>query len=332
MHLVKDIGEAGLLAIVQTFCPGQLVGDDAALVSISPGQQVVVTTDLLVDGVHFSLGLAQPGIVTMTPEDVGWRAAAANLSDLAAMGARPLGITVGLSLPPDVPVAWIEGIYQGLAVCLREFAGGPILGGDVCQSDSLSLAITALGEVDPQAAIYRHRARPGDVILATGIHGAARAGLELLLKPAWGEFLTTYQRQTLIQTHQRPRPRLDVIEIIRRYLPTERIAGMDSSDGLADAVIQICQQSQTGAILWAEQLPLVQELPPELGQAWGFYGGEDFELVLTLAPAAAKTLISHLNSQAAIIGEITSGTEITLVSDTETITLDPQQRWQHFEV
>ncbi|AFY59769.1 thiamine-phosphate kinase [Synechococcus sp. PCC 6312] len=330
MHLVKDIGESGLLAIVQTFCPGQVVGDDAALVSISPGQQVVVTTDLLVDGVHFSLGLARPGIVTMTPEDVGWRAAAANLSDLAAMGARPLGITVGLSLRPDVPLVWVEEIYQGLAACLTEFGGGAILGGDVCRSDVLSLAITALGEVDPQAAIYRHRARAGDVILATGIHGAARAGLELLLKPAWGEFLTTHQRQALIQTHQRPRPRLDVIEIIQHYLPTARIAGMDSSDGLADAVIQICQQSQTGAILWVEQLPLVKELPRELGQAWGLYGGEDFELVLTLAPEAAKVLMPHLGADAAVIGEITLGPGITLMTATETMTLDPDQRWQHF--
>lgn len=330
MHLVKDMGEAGLLAIVQTFCPGQVVGDDAALVSISPGQQVVVTTDLLIDGVHFSLGLARPGIVTMTPEDVGWRAAAANLSDLAAMGAKPLGITVGLGLPPDLPVAWVKQLYQGLAACLQEFAGGPILGGDICRSDVLSLAITALGEVDPQRAIYRQRAWPGDVILVTGTHGAARAGLELLLKPAWGDFLSNDQRQTLIQAHQRPRPRLDVIEIIRGYLSRERIAGMDSSDGLADAVIQICQQSQTGAILWAEQLPLVQELPQELGQAWGLYGGEDFELVLTLAPAAAKILMSHLDSQAAIIGEITSESEITLISATETLPLDPDSRWQHF--
>lgn len=328
---VKDVGEVGLLAIVQGFCPGQVVGDDAALVSITPGQQLVVTTDVLVDGVHFSLGLARPGIVTMRPEDVGWRAAAANLSDLAAMGARPVGMTVGLSVPPELPVAWVREMYQGLVVCLSKFTGGPILGGDLCRSEILSLAITALGEVDPQVAIYRNQAQVGDVILATGKHGAARAGLELLLNPAWGEFLTTTQRQTLIQAHQRPRPRLDVIELIRDYLPTERIAGMDSSDGLADAVLQICQQSQTGAILWADQLPLVPELPSELSQAWGLYGGEDFELVLTLAPTAATVLLSHLGSEAAIIGEITSGSGITLVSATETITLDPQQRWQHFE-
>ncbi|MBE9020856.1 thiamine-phosphate kinase, partial [Chroococcidiopsidales cyanobacterium LEGE 13417] len=109
---VKDIGEQGLLERLQRFCPAEIIGDDAAVISSSPEQSLVVTTDMLVDGVHFS-------DATTSPEDVGWRSTAANLSDLAAMGARPLGITVALGLPGEVPVEWVERLYKGLADCLK---------------------------------------------------------------------------------------------------------------------------------------------------------------------------------------------------------------------
>ncbi len=330
MKRVEDIGETGLLKIVQGYCPGQAVVDDAALVAITPGQQLVVTTDVLVDGVHFSLGQANPELITMSGLDVGWRAAAANLSDLAAMGANPLGITVGLSLPGKTPVAWVEQIYQGLTNCLGSYGHAPILGGDICRSGVLSLAVTALGEVIPEQAIYRHTAQPGDLILVTGVHGASRAGLELLMRPDWGDFLAQEQRQALINAHQRPTPRLDVIQAIRQHLPTARISGMDSSDGLADGILQICQQSQVGATLWGEAIPLVNQLPEDLRWAWGLYGGEDFELVLTLNPDAANALLPKLRPGATTIGEITANPEIVIKTPKRIIALEPEQRFQHF--
>ena len=105
---VQDIGEQGILERVQRFCPSAIVGDDAAILSTDPGKCLAISTDMLVDGVHFSLGLASPGQVTTSPEDVGWRAAAANLSDLAAMGAVPLGSTMALGLSGNIPLAWVE--------------------------------------------------------------------------------------------------------------------------------------------------------------------------------------------------------------------------------
>lgn len=104
---VRDIGERGLLERLQQFSPPEMVGDDAAVMAIQAEQSLVVTTDMLVDGVHFSDR-------TTAPEDTGWRAAAANLSDLAAMGASPLGITVCLGLSSDVEVSWVERLYQGM--------------------------------------------------------------------------------------------------------------------------------------------------------------------------------------------------------------------------
>jgi thiamine-monophosphate kinase len=179
---IKDIAEAGLLQRLFPFCVAGTVGDDGALLTMPPGQSLIVTTDVLVDGVHFSDR-------TTSAADVGWRAAAANLSDLAAMGARPLGITVGLSLPPTTKVAWVEELYSGMKCCLQHYQTG-IVGGDVCRSPVISVAITALGTVDPAQAIRRDQARPNSAILVTGYHGKSRAGLELLLHPEAGQGLS----------------------------------------------------------------------------------------------------------------------------------------------
>lgn len=306
---IADLGEQGLLQRLYRFCPPAIVGDDAAILDLAPGQSLAVTTDLLVDGVHFSEK-------TATPEDVGWRAAAANLSDLAAMGASGIGITVGLSLPGQVKVQWVDRLYQGLTACLQKY-GLVILGGDVCRSPTTTVAITALGQVQPGRVIRRSAARPGEAIAVTGFHGSSRAGLELLLQPELGQNLTAEARNHLIRAHQRPQPRLDVLELLWRVVGSQSVAGMDSSDGLADAVIQICRLSGTGAALTRQSIPLApalqQFVPPQQALDWALYGGEDFELVLCLPPDSARTLVGCLGGGAAVIGKITEGTAVELV-------------------
>lgn len=313
------MGELGLLRRLQPFCNQGVIGDDAAVLPpLAPGQSLAVTTDVLVDGVHFS--------DQTTPADaVGWRAVAANLSDLAAMGAMPIGITVGLSLPSTVSVDWIAAVYQGMHACLSRY-GGTILGGDVCRADQVSLAITALGRVAPHKTIRRDRAQPGQVLLATGYHGASRAGLELLLHPdspgSLGS-LSARDRAALIQAHQQPRPRLDVIQHLQAMsaFEAESIAGMDSSDGLANAVLHLCQASGVGARVLAPQLPLSPPLLPWVGKQtavdWCLYGGEDFELVLSLASATAHRLLSKLGPEAAIIGTIEAEPAVLLLETPE---------------
>ncbi len=142
--LVKDLGEHGLLERLQRFCPPGVVGDDGAIINTQPDRSLVVTTDVLVEEVHFSDR-------TTTAFDVGWRATAANLSDLAAMGATPLGITVGLSLPGEKLVSWVEAVYQGMDACLKIYQTS-LVGGDICRSAVASLAITAFGEVIPRCS------------------------------------------------------------------------------------------------------------------------------------------------------------------------------------
>ena len=377
---VQEIGEQGLLKLVQSFCPADFVGDDAAVLTPHPGRSLVITTDVLIDGVHFS-------DQTTSAADAGWRAAAANLSDLAAMGAMPLGITVGLGLPGDTPVLWVEGLYRGLTECLNQYKT-PIVGGDLCRSPVLSIAITAFGEAAPHQLIRRSTARPGDAIVATGIHGASKAGLELLLHPELGRSLSESDRALLIHAHQRPKPRLDVVELLwadcrgqaegatgaegatqtsavqhsppntllssptsspnfPASLPTTpltphpspltSIAGMDSSDGLADAIVQICRASGVGARIERSQIPLPSALPQWVGaeQAleWALYGGEDFELVLCLPLAGAQTLVRQLGDGVTIIGTITEDPTVWLVDATgnqpdQPLTLE--RGFQHF--
>lgn len=337
---VQDIGEQGLLQRLQAFCPADLVGDDAAILATQPGRSLIVTADMLVDGVHFSEQ-------TTAPEDAGWRAAAANLSDLAAMGATPLGLTVCLGLPGSLAVDWVESLYRGLVECLQQY-GTVIVGGDVCRSPTATVAITAFGEADPDCIIRRSTAQPGDAIVVTGPHGLSRAGLELLLHPELGESLTAADRALLIRSHHRPQPRLDVLPFLNTLrqeqftaetgiLHPVHIAGMDSSDGLADAIVQICRASGVGARVDRSQIPIPAALadlaePTQLWQ-WILYGGEDFELVLCCPLPAAAALVRQVEG-ATIVGRITAEPQVWLIDlaqeyPTEPLTLE--KGFQHFD-
>ncbi|MGB3616183.1 MAG: thiamine-phosphate kinase [Elainellaceae cyanobacterium] len=306
---VSDLGEQALLRRLQAFCPPQVVGDDAAVLSIPEGQQLVVTTDTLIDGVHFALGLTSD-LVTMDARDVGWRAMAANLSDLAAMGASPIGVTVGLGLPIDLEVDAVDDLYRGLTDCLLP-QGGVILGGDMHRSPVVSLCITALGQVHPTQVIRRSGACIGDAIVATGCHGRSRVGLELLLNPEL-RAIAKDEAQPYIQAHRRPIPRLDVVPLLHTLQVT---AGMDSSDGLADAVLQLCRSSGVGAQIHEEAIsqPDLSWLSAEQSLEWSLYGGEDFELVVCLPPAKATQLVQQLDG-AAVIGTITTDTGVHLLN------------------
>lgn len=330
---VQDIGEQGLLERLQRFCPPDVVGDDAAVLSTEPGKSLIVTTDVLVDSVHFS-------DITTSPEDVGWRAATANLSDIAAMGASPLGITVGLGLPGHVSVSWVERLYQGMTQCLQQY-NTPIVGGDIVRSPTTTIAISAFGQVNPSRTIRRDTARVGDAIVVTGVHGASLAGLQLLLHPELGKNLTDIDRAALIEAHQRPKPRLDVLPILWEILDSPSspfpISGMDSSDGLADAVVQICRASRVGAVVERTQISLPiafnHWLTTEQALEYALYGGEDFELVLCLPKEVAFSLVQQLGKGAAVVGTITEESTVILRDQHKKIpdqVLTLSRGFQHF--
>ncbi|WP_072620052.1 thiamine-phosphate kinase [Spirulina major] len=317
---IADLGEHQLLQRLHAFCPAAVIGDDGAVLDMAAGQRLVVTTDVLVDGVHFS-------DKTTPPDAVGWRSLAANLSDLAAMGATPIGFTVGLSLPPTTRLDWIEALYTGLKHCGDQYHA-PMVGGDVTRSPTPTIAITAFGQVAPERVIPRRGAEVGDRILVTGHHGNARAGLELLLNPdeMGGEYS---DRAPLIRAHHYPRPRLDCLPILANY---PRISGMDSSDGLADGVLQLCALEGVGARL--DTLPIDPVLRTVAGddraREWSLYGGEDFELVLIVPPEDAIALLAALGPTAQIIGTIHADPIVQVCDRAPFLTLNPAQRFQHF--
>ena len=329
---VKDIGEQGLLRILQKFCPAEIVGDDCAVLPTNPNQSLAITTDMLVDGVHFSDR-------TTGPYYAGWRAAAANLSDLAAMGATPLAVTVALAVAPDTAVDWVEEFYRGMTACLQEYHT-PIVGGDVVRSPLVTVAITAFGQVECDRTICRSNARSDWAIVATGFHGASRAGLELLLNPEFGQNLTEVDRASLILAHQRPKPRLDVLRVVWEILDSAgefSIAGMDSSDGLADAIIQICRASGVGAKVDRPKIPIPdifsEIVSTETALDWALYGGEDFELVLFLPIDHAKLLAELIGDGAAIVGIATESTDIWLTDSSgiyADAALEIDRGFQHF--
>ncbi len=312
---VGEVGEQGLLKRLQRFCPPEWVGDDAAAIAMTaePNRSLVVTTDMLVDGVHFSDR-------TTSAEDVGWRAAAANLSDLAAMGATPLAITVSLGLKGDTLVSWVEGVYTGMVSCLNSYQTA-IAGGDICKSPVNVISITAFGWVPTNRTIRRQNGKPGDAIVVTGVHGASRAGLELLLHSETGKDLPEGDRRFLIRAHQRPNPRLDVLPVLWEVMGEEaEVAGMDSSDGLADAIVQITRASGVGASLDRALIPMPPSLRQIIGEErameWALYGGEDFELVLCLPDLAARQFVNRIGNGAAIVGSLTKSTRVCLTDST----------------
>ena len=290
---LAELGEAELLKRLARFAPPGQFDDDTACLG-SDARPLLVNTDVLVDGIHFS-------DATTTAVDVGWRAVAANLSDLAASGAVSIdGITVALVAPGTTPWSWVEGVYDGISAAL-EHHGGTLLGGDCSSGSHRLLSITALGRLGP-LRLLRNAAQPGDVLISSGPHGLSRLGLALLQKDPLLQTtrLSAALQELAISQHQRPRPRLDALTQLLACKPAElpwRAGGTDSSDGLLTAVRGLCSSSGTGAQLDRSQLPRPQEWPPgDLWDRWCLAGGEDFELVLSLPPDWADALEQTLPS------------------------------------
>lgn len=264
------------------------IGDDAALI----GPDLIWTVDAQVDGVHFRRDLSAPG-------DVGWKALAVSISDCAAMGATPVGALVSLVIA-DGDVTSLEPIYAGLADCARTY-GCPVVGGDVARGPGLVLSVSVLGRtaVSPPG---RAAARPGDVVAVTGDLGASAAGLAALTDPALRDLPGAADG---IDRHRRPRPRL--AEGAR--LAPHAHAMMDVSDGLATDLPRIARRSGVALEVDLDALPVgeaVRAVAAARGIAAGAFaatGGEDYELVVALDPAA----IADCGVPLTVIGEVVAG-------------------------
>jgi thiamine-monophosphate kinase len=244
------------------------VGDDAALLEGG----LCATADLLVEGVHFRRD-------TTTLADLGWKALAVNVSDLAAMGAEPLAALVALVAPEWLDEAGAEQLYAGLDSCAAAY-GLQVAGGDVSRGAQLTLAVTALGRAENP--VRRSGARPGDLLCVTGPLGGSRAGLALLE----GQVPETPHAGALIDRHRRPQPRVEE----GRLLAGVAHAMLDLSDGLASDAARLAEASRVTCRIDLDQVPAqdgVAAVASSLGRTAGWFaaaGGEDYELLAALDP------------------------------------------------
>ena len=238
------------------------VGDDAAVLAPTTGE-LVITTDALVENVHFIRGL-------IGARDLGHKAIVVNVSDIAAMGASPRAAVCALTLTSDVDAAWVMGFFGGMRQACDEFALW-LVGGDLSRGGEISIAVTVTGEVAPGRAVLRSGARPGDRIVVTGELGGAAAGLRFSQLHA----MPTDEQRAAIHRHLRPTARVGEGAVLARLGAT---AMMDVSDGLSLDLSRLARASGVGVRLALDLVPVASLAT--MADALG--GGEDYELLATL--------------------------------------------------
>jgi len=292
------------------------IGDDAAAFRTRPGRLILVSTDALVEGIHFDLTYC-------SPEDVGWKALAVNLSDIAAMGGTPLYATTSIALTRKTSADFVGRLYRGLASIARQHAV-TVIGGDTCRSpQGIFLDVTIIGEVEPTHMLTRQRARPGDMLYVTGELGGSSVGLELLSRSR-----RKIPRSATIRRHLRPQPRCAA----GRFLAERKLASamIDLSDGLSTDLARLCEQSGVGALVEASQLPLAKipgrqrQLLPSPLLHYALHGGEDYELLFAVPPRFSQRVPGQIDGlRVHRIGCLTRATGIWLLDGQEKHRLNP---------
>lgn len=335
---ISDLGEFGLIdhlnekVQIRNSSSLQGIGDDAAV--IDAGDHVkVVTTDLLVEGVHFDLSYAP------LPH-LGFKAVAVNISDVAAMNAIPKQITVSIGLSNRFSLEAVDALYEGIhAAC--EHYGVDLIGGDTTASRSgLVLSITAIGEANPEEVVYRSGAKANDILCVTGDLGGALVGLQILEREkqvfmANPEMKPQLENYTLVTGRQlRPDARMDIIHELRE-LGVKPTSMMDISDGLASEIFHICKASGVGATIYEDKLPIdkqTYDTAVELSLdpiTCVLNGGEDYELLFTISQDDFSKLEKHPDIH--FIGHVTKAEEGKyLVTKSGTAVPIKAQGWAHF--
>ena len=332
---IGDIGEFALIERLQRFLQppsgSQIVksiGDDCAVLQPAADADLIVTTDSQEEGVHYRLDWS-------TPEDIGWRCLAINVSDIAAMAGRPLGAVVALSLPPDLDVAFVDGLYTGMQALAQDMAC-PTIGGNMTKTTGrISVTITVLGEVPRGQAIYRSGAQPGDAIWVTGTLGGAKAGLEALLHP---EAVRDTPAAHALACYRRPQPRLPEALFLRQRAALHSL--LDLSDGLSGDLRHICEASGVGAQIEAEAVPIhddTRRIAQVLNAdplSYALHGGEDFELCFTAPPGSIETIQADFEQQFNLslvrVGAIQHGEGVTLAQPDGSTAILPSRGYDHF--
>jgi len=305
---LREIGEFGLIARIKKsilpLFPGVLrgIGDDAAISSLTPGTELVSTVDLLVEGVHFNLSFTSAHIL-------GRKSLAVNLSDIAAMGANPRFVLLSLALPAKTIVEFIDDFMRGFLEMARAHDVA-LIGGDTSSSpEGVFISVTLLGEGKKENLVCRCGAQPGDDLYVTGTLGDSLLGLQVAQKREGKP--TSPEEAYLMERHLNPLPRLpEGKTLAERGLARAMI---DVSDGLYSDLWHICEESQVGATVWVERIPLsvpfqsLATVPKEQNWQLAVKGGEDYELLFAAASEKAwelKELARHWKCGLTWIGKV----------------------------
>jgi thiamine-monophosphate kinase len=336
---VNDYGEFGLIhhltknIELQNASSVLGVGDDAAVIDHF-GKQTVVTTDLLLEGVHFDLAY--------TPlKHLGYKSVVVNLSDVYAMNATPTQITLSIGISSKVSVEALEEFYEGVYIACEEY-GVDLVGGDTSASQKgFIVSVTAIGEINEEKVVKRSTAQKGDLICVSGDLGAAYIGL-IFLEREKKIFLESPQVQPDLENEGyvigrllKPKARKDIVEFLeqQQVLPTSM---MDISDGLSSEILHICEKSGVGCVIYEEKIPIAEdarnaaykfEIDPT---ACALSGGEDYELLFTIKQDDYEKLT--LNEQISVIGYITEADQGAKIKTKGGNTFDvTAQGWNAFK-
>ena len=311
----------------------QGIGDDCAVLKTSPAEWTLLTTDLLAEGVHFDRALS-------SWEDIGYRGAIANLSDIAAMGGTPRFMVVSLAIPPSCSMDGIERLYRGMMQAARPY-GVSLVGGDTSASrQGLFLSITLTGIVKPGRALMREGARVGDQLYVTGTLGDSHAGLQLLTnrRHTSRSIVSPAQARRLLHRHHRPSARIAEGQwLVKQGFAS---AAIDLSDGLSGDLRHLCEASQVGADITAASLPIsgacrayavMRHVDPT---QVALQGGEDYELLFTV-PSAKQSRFERLAAKTdfsfTCIGSITpKRSGLRLRTEDGTVAALPITSYEHF--
>ncbi len=326
---LKEIGEFGLIDRIKEgtiFDQAGVVagiGDDAAVYRPADGLYQLLTTDMLVENVHFLLDKT-------TPRQLGYKAIAVSLSDIAAMGGMPRHAVVSLGLPPQLPVEFVVAVYDGMKEICREFAVNIIGGDTVASPHALVINVAVTGEVEPACLLRRSGAKPGDAVVVTGTLGDSACGLELLRTPRWTE---RDYAGPLVAAHLTPRPQVEVGRLLAGWGAT---SADDISDGLASEAHELARAGGVGIRLYADRIPLSSQLVEAaavLGREpldYALFGGEDYQLVFTVGQDDLGRLACK-GGPLTVVGEVT-GKEagvVLVAADGKTAALKPRG-YNHF--
>ena len=288
---ISSLGEFGLIhkltddVVLKNPSSVKGVGDDAAVID-NGGKRTLVTTDMLLEGVHFDL-------TYMPLKHLGYKAAVVNFSDIYAMNGTPKQITVSLGVSRRFTVGHLEQLYSGIKLAC-EIYGVDLVGGDTCASRTgLIISITCIGEASDDEIVYRHGASDSDLICVSGDLGAAYMGLQLLERErVAGEGIKDFNpefggKEYILERQLKPEARRDIVELLKslQIKPTSMI---DISDGLSSELMHLCSQSGTGCRIYEERIPIdyqtavmAEEINMNVVTA-ALNGGEDYELLFTV--------------------------------------------------